>query len=157
MSCSEWKPVCKGGLYHCMGGWVVCWPSIVQLCTPLLWRERYPCAVLAKKMGLRLKPVVHWQIYCDMNYFSQPQDRAQGDKYVPNCFFTTFVLWWNHSYERRIGNMGITPFILNLGTRWWVVNFTPRSLDTRETTHGTHWGGLENYLLPVQRFEHRVV
>ena len=46
----------------------------------------------AKKMGLGLKPVVHWQIYCDKNYFSKPQDKGIYIYILKYACFATFVL-----------------------------------------------------------------
>jgi len=38
------------------------------------------------------------------------------------------------------GSGGITPRILDLGTRWrWVVSFTPQPPYSREREPGTHW------------------
>jgi hypothetical protein len=41
-----------------------------------------------------------------------------------------------------LGNRGITPRILDLGTRWrWVVSFTAGRFIPREKAPGTHWIG----------------
>jgi hypothetical protein len=48
------------------------------------------------------------------------------------CFFLT-----EHHAWRHIGEWGVAPRILDLGTRWrWLVSFTPR-----ERAPGTHWIG----------------
>ena len=58
------------------------------------------------------------------------KNKTKGEKY--SCS------WARHQGTWRSG--GIAPLI-NLGTRWWMVNFTPRPLllaDTR-TSVGSHW------------------
>jgi hypothetical protein len=42
--------------------------------------------------------------------------------------------------KEYLGNGGIAPRILDLGTRWrWVFSFMPRPLTPRERAPGTHW------------------
>jgi hypothetical protein len=49
---------------------------------------------------------------------------------------------WKSCHEDVLGNGGVAPHILDLGSRWrWVVSFTPRPLNPRERAPFTHWIG----------------
>jgi hypothetical protein len=48
----------------------------------------------------------------------------------------------HHAMKAYVGNGGIAPRILDLGTRWrWVISFTPQPLYPQERTPGIHWIG----------------
>jgi len=62
--------------------------------------------------------------------------KGKGAGKFPVLFFN-----WALRHESVFGSGGIVPWILDLGTRWRVVSFTPRRFNPRERSPGTHWIG----------------